>query len=507
MRRLLRSEWTKLWTVRSWAVTVVLVAVIMVTFSWLVSFGSHAGICNGPGPGSCHGEPAVPVGPDGEAIADTYYYLHEPLAANGSVTVQVTSLRGVTSTAGNRVEVGTNLLAQSKPALAPWAKAGILITPSLATGSRYAAVMVTGTHGVRLQDDYVHDTPGIPGAVTPTSPRWLRLTRSGDTLTGSDSTDGARWTTIGTTHLNGLSGTVQAGLFVTSPDVPTTSRNNEGTYATATFNQLIVTGAGTTAHLAASNVGAGPGYGSLAPGRYQHRRSQYIVGGSGDIGPLASGAGGDGTLPDTGLLGAFGALIIVAILGGRYITSEYRGGLIRTTFTATPNRSRVLAAKAIIIATTTFVPSLIGTVAAFVLSRRVQRSNGNALLPITTSTEIRAIVGTAALIAITAVLALALGAIVRRGAVAVTVIVVTTVLPLILALSVTSTIGTWLLRVSPAAGFAIQQSVVHYSQVSDNYTPVNGYFPLPPWAGLAVLCAWTALAMTVASRLLRRRDA
>jgi ABC-type transport system involved in multi-copper enzyme maturation permease subunit len=507
MRRLLRSEWTKLWTVRSWAVTAVLVAVIMVAFSWLVSFGSHASICNGPGPGSCHGEPPVPLGPDGEAIADTYYYLHEPLAANGSITVRVTSLTGVTSTAGNRVQVGTNLLAQSKQALAPWAKAGILITPSPTTGSRYAAVMITGTHGVRMQDDYIHDTAGIPGAVTSTSPRWLRLSRSGDTLTGSDSTDGVRWTTIGTSHLNGLLGTVQAGLFVTSPVIPTTSHNNEGTYATATFDQLNVMGAATAAHLAGSNVGAGPGYGSLAPGRYRQRGSQYIIGGSGDIGPLASGAGGDGTLPDAGLLGAFGALIVVAILGGRYITSEYRRGLIRTTFTATPNRSNVLTAKAIVLAATTFVPSLIGTIAAFVLSRHVQRSNGNALLPISTSTEIRAIVGTAALIAITAVLALALGAIVRRGAVAVTVVAITTVLPLILALSVTSTIGTWLLRVSPAAGFAIQQSMVRYSQVSNNYTPVNGYFPLPPWAGLAVLCAWTALAMTIASRLLRRRDA
>jgi ABC-type transport system involved in multi-copper enzyme maturation permease subunit len=506
MTRLLRSEWTKLWTVRSWALTTVLVALIMVAFSWLVSFGSHSSICDGPGPGSCHGAPPVPLGPDGEAVADTYFYLHEPLAANGAITVRVLSLNGVTSTAGNHVEVGTNVLAQSKPALAPWAKAGILITPSLTTGSRYAAVMVTGTHGVRMQDNYIHDTPGIPGAVTHNSPRWLRLSRSGDTLTGADSTDGVRWTTIDTTHLSSLSGTVQAGLFVTSPVIPTTSGNNEGTYATAAFDHLYVTGAATAAHLVGSNVGAGPDYASLAPGRYQQRGGQYVVGGSGDIGPLASGGGGDGTLPDTGLLGAFGALIVVAILGGRYITSEYRRGLIRTTFTATPNRSKVLAAKAIVLSTTTFVPSLIGTIAAFVLSRHVQRSNGNALLPISTSTEIRAIVGTAALIAITAVLALALGAIVRRGAAAVTLVVVTTVLPLILALSMSSTISTWLLRVSPAAGFAIQQSVVHYSQVSNNYTPANGYFPLPPCAGLAVLCAWTALAMTIAARLLHRRD-
>lgn len=507
MTRLLRSEWTKLRTVRSWTITTVLVAVVMVAFSWLVSAGGHAGICDGPGPGSCHGEPPVPIGPNGEAVVDAYYYLHEPIAATGSITVRVSSLTGVTSTAGNHVQAGTNLLAQAKPALAPWAKAGILITPNLSTGSRYAAVMVTGTHGVRMQEDYTGDTAGIPGAATTSSPRWLRLSRSGDTLTGSDSTDGVHWSTIGTTHLSGVTGTAQAGLFVTSPVVPTSSRANEGTYATATFDQLATTGTAGTEQLTATNVGAGPTSDSLAPGRYKQTGGRYVIGGSGDIAPLASGAGGGGTVPDSGLLGAFAALIVVAILGAGYITSEYRRGLIGTTFTATPSRLNVLAAKAVVIGTSTFIPSLIGAAAAFVLSRHVQRSNGNALLPISTSTEIRAVIGTAAMISITAVLALAVGAIVRRGAVAVTLIVVTMVLPLILALSVSTSIGTWLLRITPAAGFAIQQSVSRYSQVADNYTPMNGYFPLGPWAGLVVLCAWTLLAIAIAVRLLRRRDA
>ena len=39
------------------------------------------------------------------------------------------------------------------------------------------------------------------------------------------------------------------------------------------------------------------------------------------------------------------------------------------------------------------------------------------------------------------------------------------------------------------------------------YTPANGYFPLAPWAGFAVLCAYVALALGVAALLLRRRDA
>ena len=67
--------------------------------------------------------------------------------------------------------------------------------------------------------------------------------------------------------------------------------------------------------------------------------------------------------------------------------------------------------------------------------------------------------------------------------------------------------GNWLLRVTPAAGFAITEYVPAYAQVSNDYTPQHGYYPLAPWAGLAVLCAWAVAALWLAAVLLRRRDA
>jgi hypothetical protein len=57
----------------------------------------------------------------------------------------------------------------------------------------------------------------------------------------------------------------------------------------------------------------------------------------------------------------------------------------------------------------------------------------------------------------------------------------------------------------PAAAFAVQQAMPAYSQVDSAYTPQYGYYPLSPLGGLAVLCAWAALAL--AALLLRRRDA
>ena len=74
-------------------------------------------------------------------------------------------------------------------------------------------MMVTGSHGVRMQWDYVNDTPGLTGSVSASAPRWLRLVRTGGTITGYDSADGTHWTLVGTATLPGLTSTVQAGLF------------------------------------------------------------------------------------------------------------------------------------------------------------------------------------------------------------------------------------------------------------------------------------------------------
>jgi hypothetical protein len=60
-------------------------------------------------------------------------------------------------------------------------------------------------------------------------------------------------------------------------------------------------------------------------------------------------------------------------------------------------------------------------------------------------------------------------------------------------------IADWLLGLTPAAGFAVKQTVVEHPQVTAHYAPSAGYFPLPGWAGFAVLCAYTALVLWLAS--------
>jgi ABC-type transport system involved in multi-copper enzyme maturation permease subunit len=163
-----------------------------------------------------------------------------------------------------------------------------------------------------------------------------------------------------------------------------------------------------------------------------------------------------------------------------------------------------------VIGSVTFIAGLAGSAAAVLLGERLLRSNGNYILPVSTLTEIRVIAGTAAVLAVAAVLALALGALLRSSAAAITAAITAIVLPYLLANTLAvlpAGAADWVLRVTPAAGFAIQQTLVQYPQVTASYTPANGYYPLAPWAGFAVLCGYAVLALGLAVILIRRRDA
>jgi uncharacterized membrane protein len=169
----------------------------------------------------------------------------------------------------------------------------------------------------------------------------------------------------------------------------------------------------------------------------------------------------------------------------------------------------VLAAKAVVVSAVTFVAGLVTVGITIPAVERLERGKGLYVVPAPPLTELRVIVGTAGLLAVAAVLALGVGAVLRRGAGAATAVIVLIVVPYILAVASVLPVGParWLLRVTPAAAFAVQQSSPQYAQVISGYTPNMGYFPLAPWAGFAVLCGYTVAVLLLAARLLRRRDA
>jgi ABC-type transport system involved in multi-copper enzyme maturation permease subunit len=401
----------------------------------------------------------------------------------------------------------------------PWSKAGIIISGGTGQGSAYAAMMVTGGNGVRMQWDYTGDAPGLPGPVSAGGPRWLRLTRDGDTIIGYDSADGAQWTRVGTVTLAGLPSTVQAGLFVTSPVYSTYSSSgigsgsgsSRGTEATATLDHVSRTGRWPASTWTADYVGAESTGVASRIGGYNELDGRFTITGSGDIAPLVAGALNDGpniTVRDY-LLGLFIGLIAMAVVAALFMTSEYRRGLIRSTLAASPNRGRVLAAKAIVIGAVAFVVGLAAAAGAVLIGTGVAHSEAVDLFPEPWATELRIIVGMAALFAVAAVFTLAVATIVRRSAAAIIIVIVTLVIPFVLSAppGIPAGLNDWLLRVTPAAAFALQQPAPQYYQVAAYYTTGSGYFPLAPWAGFAVLCGWTVVALALAAYLLRRRDA
>jgi ABC-type transport system involved in multi-copper enzyme maturation permease subunit len=157
----------------------------------------------------------------------------------------------------------------------------------------------------------------------------------------------------------------------------------------------------------------------------------------------------------------------------------------------------------------TFVAGLVAVVVSIAVGVPEEENQGQVLLTVPVLTEVRVIVGTAAMLALAAVFAVALGAILRRSAAAITLAVVLVVMPFLLdALNVLPAgVGDWLFRLTPAAGLAIEQSIPRYSQVTTAISLARGYYPLSPFAGFAVLCLWVAAALALALVMLRRRDA
>jgi hypothetical protein len=502
--RLVRAEWTKFRTVRGWLIGAVVAVLLMILLAVLTGAGSKSTVGATPdNPQGRVGHPYVPIGPDGEAVVDQFYFLHQQLGADGSLTARVGPLTG--GTLQPTGPAGSGLKATFTPGdVQGWAKAGLIIKADTKQGSAYAAIMVTGSHGVRMQYNYTGDVAG------PADARWVRLTRSGADVTGWASTDGQTWTKVGSAHLAGLPTNAPAGMFVASPTANTFTQNFGGgsgtgsaTAATATFDALDVHGQSGTGWTA-SDVRANDG--PPVNGSYQPTGAGYTVTGSGDIAP---DVGYVGDTIDHTLTGGFAALAVMVVLGVLFITTEYRRGLIRTSLTATPRRGRVLAAKAVVIGAVTFVTGLVAAFLSVPIGEHLLRQNGNFVYPVSGLTWVRIVVGTAAVLAVAAVLALAIGTMLRRSAGAVAAVVVLVVLPYLLATAGVLPGGPaqWVMRLTPAAGFALQQSIPAYPQVDHSYIPLLGFYPLPPWGGFAVLCAWTAVALAGAGYLLRRRDA
>lgn len=146
------------------------------------------------------------AGNDIWGTTDQFNYVSQSLTGDGTITARVTS------------QSNTD----------PWAKAGVMIKQSTASGSNYAFLAVTPGNGITFQ--YGFNT-AVPGP-SYTFPAWLRLSRSGTAITAYSSPDGTTWTEVGTTTV-ALTDPITIGLFVCS--------HTAATLGTSTFDNVTVT--------------------------------------------------------------------------------------------------------------------------------------------------------------------------------------------------------------------------------------------------------------------------
>ncbi|MFF3212698.1 hypothetical protein ACFYYB_18760 [Streptomyces sp. NPDC002886] len=504
---LLRQEWTRFLRPAR-LIALVTAALMVLALGLLYAFGNHASCA-----GTC---PADPTGPDGTAVSDQFAFMHRDLGREGGITVRMTSMTGTITYPPPHHD-------RIVPGLVPWAKAGIIVKDGLGPGSSYAALMVTGAHGVRMQYDYGHDIAGsaVDGAaVSEASPVWLRLTRAGGTVTGYESSDGERWAKVAAVKLAGLSGTAQVGMFATSPGDLTLRPAGLGgateevrfTQAAGSFDHVGVEGASVGGSWRAGMVG---GEMNSTDWEKHHQPSGAVekdgritVTGAGDISPAATSGG----RPVEGMLtGLSLALLIVLVVAVRFAGdgSGRAGSGRRLPVDGAPLTRAVLGARAVVVGAVTFVTGLLAMGIVVPVGVAVLKSNGVPVVGLSVLTGARVVVCVSAVLALTAVLALALGAVLRRRRLAVLVAVSAIVVPYAVSTVplLSDGLAQWLLRVTPAAGFAVQQTLVEYPQVTAHYAPSAGYFPLPWWAGVAVLCAYAAAAMALALRRLPRSGA
>jgi ABC-2 type transport system permease protein len=201
----------------------------------------------------------------------------------------------------------------------------------------------------------------------------------------------------------------------------------------------------------------------------------------------------DDTVVGGSLTGAVIGQVAAGVFGVLVMSGEYGSGLIRATLAACPRRGTVLAAKAAVVAGTTFVLAVPALAAAYVA--------GDALLPdgvYARGEPFPAMLGVAACFAATGLLGLAAATALRSSAGAITAVVALLLMPSMFG-PLLGDLQRWLGGASPLG------ALEKLTQTSDASAETVG--SLGPWPSLAVVGAYSLVALAASGWLLRRRDA
>lgn len=194
-------------------------------------------------------------------------------------------------------------------------------------------------------------------------------------------------------------------------------------------------------------------------------------------------------------------LIVMMVMAALAVTTEYRFGTIKASFQAVPNRMSLLLAKSVVVA---LVAGIVGEVTAFAAWAVAWVMHPSPLTELATEAAWRDVAGSGLVYAFAALLALAVGILVRQTAGAVVILLVWVLLAenlIALIPRLGPRIHKWLpfneanhflSTGAPAAG--IEQS------------GASG-MPLSPWGAIAYFAAIAVILLGIALASANRRDA
>ncbi|KAA0925136.1 ABC transporter permease [Rhodococcus sp. ANT_H53B] len=193
-------------------------------------------------------------------------------------------------------------------------------------------------------------------------------------------------------------------------------------------------------------------------------------------------------------VGTFGSMVLM-ILAALTVTSEYRFGLIRTTFQAVTNRGSVLAAKALLVGVYGAILSFVLAVIGLYLAKALAGEQAGALLGFDVDGTWRILYGTSILAFVQVVLAIGVGALMRQSAGAIAIL-------LLWPLLIENLVG-----VIPTVGEKIQPFLPFLN--ANHFLGSSGGvdFHWGPIGGLIYFVAFTAVIFGAAVFVVNRRDA
>jgi ABC-2 type transport system permease protein len=213
----------------------------------------------------------------------------------------------------------------------------------------------------------------------------------------------------------------------------------------------------------------------------------------------------DGTaaVPAFSLSGVGLSQDVFMIMAALAVTTEYRFNTMKTTFLAAPNRIKVLFAKTAVLAVIGLVVGEICAFGAFFLSKALAK-NPPAPLELTDQTW-RIVTGHGVLFVICAIIAIAVGTLLRQSAGAIAILLLWPLLveQLIGAIPTVGKIAPWL-PFQAGAQFVADTRV--YTGDAGNFRNTATNAPTPV-VGLLVFLGYAAVLWILAAVVLRRRDA